>query len=393
MDIFNDNRVVLTLDAGGTNFVFTAIKSGKEIGSSIVLSSNAHHLESCLNTIISGFQKIINDILPEKPVAISFAFPGPADYKRGIIGELINLPSFKGGVALGPMLENIFGLPTYINNDGDLFAYGEAIGGFLPKLNSDLKKNNIPKQYNNLFGITLGTGFGGGIIHNNQILDGDNSAGGEIWLMRNFKQTHLLVEEGVSIRAVQRVYAEESRDKHLFSPQEIYQIAKGEAEGNRQAAILAFEQLAVMVGESLANALTLIDGPVVIGGGISGAADLLLPTIVKHLNGSIENLKGEKVQRLVSKVYNVDDPVSYEEFLDWKMDTIKVPFSDKSLNYLGEKKLVVGLSHLGTSRAICLGAYAYALQMSDQAINKKDAPKQNANAINGLHLTKKVAKE
>lgn len=97
-------------------------------------------------------------------MAISFAFPGPADYKRGIIGELINLPSFKGGVALGPMLEEIFGLPTYINNDGDLFAYGEAIGGFLPRLNNDLKKNNIAKQYSNLFGITLGTGFGGGLF-------------------------------------------------------------------------------------------------------------------------------------------------------------------------------------------------------------------------------------
>lgn len=377
MDIFSDHRVVLTLDAGGTNFVFSAIKAGKEIGSPIVLSSNAHHLESCLNTIITGFKQIINDIFPEKPVAISFAFPGPADYKKGIIGELINLPSFKGGVALGPMLEEIFGLPTYINNDGDLFAYGEAIGGFLPRLNNDLKKNNIAKQYSNLFGITLGTGFGGGIIHNNQILDGDNSAAGEIWLMRNFKQTHLLVEEGVSIRAVQRVYAEEAGDNDLFSPQEIYQIAKGEARGNRSAAIVAFEQLAIMVGEALANALTLIDGPVVIGGGISGAADLILPTVVKHLNGYIENLKGEKVQRLVSKVYNIDDPASYEEFLDWKTDIIKIPFSDNCLSYLGEKKLVVGLSHLGTSRAICLGAYAYALQMTDKNIKQTELKTNN----------------
>ena len=30
MDIYHDDRVVLTLDAGGTNFVFNAFKSGKE---------------------------------------------------------------------------------------------------------------------------------------------------------------------------------------------------------------------------------------------------------------------------------------------------------------------------------------------------------------------------
>jgi glucokinase len=49
----------------------------------------------------------------------------------GIIGDLENLPTFKGGVALGPMLEEIFNIPVFINNDGDLFAYGEAIAGLL----------------------------------------------------------------------------------------------------------------------------------------------------------------------------------------------------------------------------------------------------------------------
>ncbi len=371
MDIFNDQRVVLTLDAGGTNFVFSAIKAGSEIANPIVLPSNANNIDTCLNTIITGFQEISNLILPEKPVAISFAFPGPADYKQGIIGDLINLPSFRGGVALGPMLEEIFGLPTFINNDGDLFAYGEAIGGMLPKLNADLRKNHIPKQYHNLFGITLGTGFGGGIIHNNQILDGDNSAGGEIWLMRDFKHTQLLVEESVSIRAVQRVYAEESGDSTLRSPQHIYHIAIGKEDGNKMAALMAFEELALMVGEALANAVTLIDAPVVIGGGISGAADLILPTVVKHLNGTIENLKGEKIPRLVSKVYNMDDAASYSEFLNWKTQTIQVPFSERRVSYSAEKKLVVGLSHLGTSKAICLGAYAFALANIDQKIREK----------------------
>ena len=134
-----------------------------------------------------------------------------------------------------------------------------------------------------------------------------------------------------------------------------------------------------MVGEALANAITLIDGPIVIGGGISGAADLILPTVVKHLNGTIKNLKGEKIPRLVSKVYNMDDSASYREFLNWKTDTVRIPFSDNYVTYSGEKKLVVGLSHLGTSKAICLGAYAYALVNIDQITNKKNEFLSNNN--------------
>ncbi len=81
----------------------------------------------------------------EPPVAISFAFPGPADYPAGIIGDLPNLPAFRGGVALGPMLEEKFGIPVFINNDGDLFVYGEAIAGFLPYVNGLLEAGRQPE--------------------------------------------------------------------------------------------------------------------------------------------------------------------------------------------------------------------------------------------------------
>ena len=137
MNIINDQRVVMTLDAGGTNFVFSAVKGAKEIIEPVRLASNANDLKLCLETIIMGFESVKNK-LNEVPVAISFAFPGPADYVNGIIGDLGNLPAFRGGVALGPMLKQHFNMPVFINNDGDLFAYGEAIFGMLPALNHQL---------------------------------------------------------------------------------------------------------------------------------------------------------------------------------------------------------------------------------------------------------------
>ncbi|MFO8098939.1 MAG: ROK family protein, partial [Salinibacter sp.] len=103
-------------------------------------------------------------------MAISFAFPGPADYANGIIGDLGNLPAFRGGIALGPMLENHFELPVFINNDGDLFTYGEAISGLLPWVNKQLEQAGSIKKYENLTGVTLGTGFGGGLARRGELV-------------------------------------------------------------------------------------------------------------------------------------------------------------------------------------------------------------------------------
>ena len=117
----------LTLDAGGTNFVFNAIQGGKLLIDPITSPSYGDQLEKCLQTIIDGFRKVKSQ-LKEEPVAISFAFPGPADYPNGIIGDLGNLPGFRGGIALADMLKEQFNIPVFIQNDGDLYAYGEGIG-------------------------------------------------------------------------------------------------------------------------------------------------------------------------------------------------------------------------------------------------------------------------
>ncbi|MBO6102096.1 MAG: ROK family protein, partial [Opitutales bacterium] len=126
----NDNRVVLTLDAGGTNFVFVAMRGGRQIGESVKLPSEARDLDKSVANIKAGFKKLI-DSIGVNPAAISFAFPGPADYPKGIIYNVGNLPAFAGGVALADILKDEFGVPVFINNDGDLFVYGEAIAGFL----------------------------------------------------------------------------------------------------------------------------------------------------------------------------------------------------------------------------------------------------------------------
>jgi glucokinase len=363
MQTDRDQRTVMTLDAGGTNFVFSAIRANQEVVQPITLPSNAHDLKLCLGTIVAGFTQL-EKALADRPVAISFAFPGPADYPAGIIGDLGNLPAFRGGgVALGPMLHEKFGLPVFLNNDGDLFAYGEAIAGFLPYVNEQLKAGGSPKRYENLFGITLGTGFGGGIVRKGQLFIGDNAAAAEIWVMRKKLHPAAFVEEGASIRAVQRVYMAHCRVKPATppTPKEIYEYACGAGQGDRQAAIAAFEEMGEVVGDALANAMTLIDGLVVIGGGLSAASAVFLPRLVAELNGTIETLDGKHIPRMEMKAFNLEDAADRAAFVRGDVREITVPNSQCKLLYDPLKRIGVGISRLGTSRAVAIGAYAFAL--------------------------------
>ncbi len=363
MDIYTDSRIVMTLDAGGTNLRFVAMRGGKPVTETISLPSNGADLNQCLANIIEGFIRV-KSLCPKAPSAISFAFPGPADYPNGIIGDLGNLPGFRGGVALGPMLEGKFDIPTFINNDGDLFAYGEAIGGLLPHINSLLENAGSPKRYKNLFGITLGTGFGGGIVRDGELFTGDNSMAGEVWLLRNKFHPAMNAEESTCIRAVRRVYAElaEISLNAVPEPKDLFEIANGTRSGNQAAALEAFRCLGESAGDALGSALTLIDGLAVIGGGVSGAWPLFLPALVAELNGTYTGPDGKKFRRLASAAFNLEDSVQLAKFLKGETRTIKVPGSDRSLAYDPLQRVGVGMSRLGTSEAVAIGAYAFALQ-------------------------------
>ena len=98
-----DKRVVMTLDAGGTNLVFSAVRGEEEIVQRISLSARVDNLELFLQTIIDVFEEVQSK-LSQKPVA-----------------------------------------------------------GLLPEVNALLAKSGSPKRYQNLFGATFGTGFGGGL--------------------------------------------------------------------------------------------------------------------------------------------------------------------------------------------------------------------------------------
>ncbi|KXX67818.1 ROK family protein [Flammeovirga sp. SJP92] len=363
MSIQDKKQIVLTLDAGGTNFVFSAMQGGKMIVDPYRLPSNGDNLEQSLQNILEGFNHVIKALGDRKPEAISFAFPGPADYPNGIIGDLNNLPGYRGGVALGPMLQHHFGIPAFINNDGDLYAYGEAIGGLLPEMNAMLEANGSEKRYKNIIGITLGTGLGGGIVSNGNLHIGDNSMGGEIWLMPSKVLDHINAEEASCIRAVQKFYKDYSGvDNAELTPKDIFEIAKGEQEGDKASAQKAFDTLGENLGDVLCTLGTTIDALVVIGGGLSGASELFMPAVLKEMRSKYNH--GE--DRLVAEVFDLTNEEEKTNFVKNNQHEIKVPFTDHVVMYDASPKIGVGVSKIGTSEAISLGAYAYAVSQLEK---------------------------
>ena len=360
-----DSRIVMTLDASSVTMVFGAMQSGEFIIEPITLDANAHDLELCLQTMVKGF-KMVRDQLDRQPAAISFSFPGPADYPNGIIyGYLLNFPSFRGGVALGPYLRKKFGIPVYINNDGDLFAYGEALGGALPEINEKLELAGSRKRYNNMLGYVFGDGFGVGMIVNGMLNRGDNSCV-ETCYFPHAKRPDIIVEEGVSIRAVKRVYRELSGDGRELEPKDIFDIAEGRLEGDREAAVRSFAEMGELTGEVALPAANLVDGLIVLGGGMTGAAKYIKPSMLEVMRSKINTLEGKELGRIPMKVYDLDNEDEFADFIKGEQQKMKIYGSEIEVDFDPQKRIGVTVSKLGAGKAIAIGAYAFALDQLDQ---------------------------
>jgi predicted NBD/HSP70 family sugar kinase len=128
-----------------------------------------------------------------------------------------------------------------------------------------------------------------------------------------------------------------------------------------EAAKEAFATLGRVAGDAMATAVTLMDGVIVIGGGLAGASKYFMPALIEEMRGKINTLSGDTLNRVQMSVYNLDDEEEFAKFAKGNSTKIKVYGSDEEVVYDPEKRVGITISDIGASNAVSLGAYLYAI--------------------------------
>lgn len=257
--------MTLGVDLGGTN-----IRAGVREGDLIIRReqvslTNKNSLESTISQLI----QLIKPFVTSEIKAIGVAAPSIVDNIKGIVYNVVNIPSWKE-VALKDMLEKEFDIPARIENDANCFALGELMHG-------------KAKGLHQVVGITLGTGVGSGVIINGKIVSGNNGGAGEIGYL-NYLDKDFEFYCG-------SFFFEEM---HNTSAYEVSQKAKG---GNNEA-VQIWKEYGVHIGNLIKSVAYAYDPEAIIfGGSISNAFSLFEPTMKKtmydhfHFPGSMNKLK------------------------------------------------------------------------------------------------------
>ena len=116
----------------------------------------------------------------------------------------------------------------------------------------------------------------------------------------------------------------------------------------------------------MATAVTLTDGLIVIGGGITAARKYIMPALFESLRSKLHTISGEEVNRVQMKVYDLDDEAQFAEFAQGNARKLKVYGSDEEVTYDPQKRIGVAISKMGASKAISVGAYTFALDQLDK---------------------------
>jgi glucokinase-like ROK family protein len=227
------------------------------------------------------------------PMGISIGVPGIVDGEKGIVKHA---PAFKWrNLSLRDYLNKQFSLPIILENDVNLAVLGEHRFG-------------AGKGVNNLILIAIGTGIGAGIILDGSLYKGHENASGEIGYMipaiECFKQKYEgfgALENFASGRGI------ENRAKKVLSSDKIEMldmelstavVFEKARQGEKWATKVLNETLDYLC-LAIANISALLNPELIIlGGGVSESADLLIEPIMCQLNRVIPNVPRIETSKL-----------------------------------------------------------------------------------------------
>lgn len=218
--------------------------------------------------ILRQILKLVNDIadeINERPERIGFATPGVLEPESQTMKNCNTV--CMNGEPMKDDLENILGIPVKLANDANCFALAETLMG-------------AGKEYPDakvVFGVIMGTGVGGGLVVNKEIIEGRHGLGGE-W-------GHNILEEGgvdcycgkkgcieqvISGPALEQFYFNKTGQQLKLS--DILQLYTA---GVDEHATTTIERLLENYGRAISILVNIIDPDLIIIGGGVGNIDLL----------------------------------------------------------------------------------------------------------------------
>lgn len=281
---------IVGVDLGGTTTKLAFINlDGEIIHKWEISTDNSNEGQNITKNIANTIDEKLEELslTKDKLIGIGMGAPGPVNYETGVILNVVNL-GWKDNYPLMHSLEEATLLPAAIENDANCAALGEMWQG----------AGNGAKD---LVCVTLGTGVGGGVIANGNIVQGINGAAGEIGHITsipnggaacNCGKTGCLETVASATGIVRLAMLELKRGESVGELAEKLDengkiTAKDVFDSARNADVLAtkvLDDVSFHLGFALANiANTLNPEKIVLGGGVSKAGSILLNNVKEYL--------------------------------------------------------------------------------------------------------------
>jgi glucokinase len=267
----------------GIDFGGTSVKTGVVCGGEIIDLAPPIETQdfSGADEISAAIIRTVGDLRMrhEGIRAVGIGVPGVVDFERGVVFDLTNVRGWVN-VPLREKLSQALGLPVSVDNDANCMAFAEW-------------KLGAGKGFRHLVCAALGTGVGGGIIANGQMVRGAKFGAGEIGQTSidyqgrpghygNLGALEDYIGNREIARDAQAAYAAAgiARDIEDCSPHTLAEAARsGDA-----IALAPWEEIGCMLATAMMNACWLLNPEaLVIGGGVARAGDLLFTPFRKHL--------------------------------------------------------------------------------------------------------------
>ena len=265
------------LDIGGTKIAAVLLDEKNKVVDHLVLATPKDSLNHLLIMLQAAVDPLLQRLEKNKGtlLGIGIGAPGPIDYVKQEISVAPNL-SFLNKKKLGVLLAERLHKPELtfkLGNDANCFVRAEALLG-------------AGKNSKNFYGLTIGTGIGGGWWHNDEVYHGFHGAAGE--------PGHLIVDID------QHITLEHAYQKLMQNnPSEI-------AEEAYRGDILAeqrFAEIGSYLGTVFSTIVNLFDPEMIIlGGGVASSSDLFLKSAKESMKKYIFTHQAKAVKLVKGKV-------------------------------------------------------------------------------------------